>query len=148
MASLIAIVENSMKLLGAYPKAKFRTAAGTTAGGPGNGPNDITKWTLSFFNDLHTHVEIVFDKGAFGQPQLIHWGLFGNAAMRVPWGLDIADAIQCMRKAGYQNPFYGVVLLFPIGPGANEPLYIFYIDPEGAQRVTVGAQSGSVHGPH
>jgi hypothetical protein len=148
MTSLIEIVENSLKLLSAYPKAKFRTAVGTPAAGKGTGPDDITKWTLSFFNGLHTHVEIVFNQGVFSQPQLIHWGLFGNAAMPVPWGLDIAEAIQCMRKAGYSNPFYGVVLLFPIGPGANEPLYIFYIDQEGDQRITVGAQSGSVHGPH
>lgn len=148
MTSLITIVENSLKLLSAYPHAKFCVADGTPAAETGSDPGSITKWTLSFYNGLHTHVVIVFDNGVFGQPQLIHWGLFGNRVMKVPWGMDLDEAIQRMRKAGYPNPFYEVVLLFPIGPNANEPLYMFFIEPGGEQRITVGAQSGSVHGPH
>jgi hypothetical protein len=148
MTSLITIVENSLKLLAAYPKAKFCVADGKPAAETGSGPESISKWTLSFYNGLHTHVTIVFEQGVFGQPQLINWGLFGNRVMDVPWGMDLAEAIQHMRTAGYPNPFYEVVLLFPIGPDANEPLYMFFIDPEGNQRITVGAKTGAVHGPH
>jgi hypothetical protein len=148
MTSLIAIVENSLKLLGAYPNAKFCVADGKPAAGTGTGPDSITKWTLSYYNGLHSHVVIVYDNGTFGQPQLINWGLFGNRIIDVPWSIDLADAIQRMRKAGFNNPFYEVVLLFPLGPGADEALYLFFIDQAGDQRITVGATTGKVHGPH
>jgi hypothetical protein len=143
MASLTTIVESALKLLAAYPHAKFCRAEGLPAGGMGSDADSVTRWTLYFYNDSNSHVTIVVDQGAFGQPQLHNEGLLGDRIMNVPFGMDLSDAIERKRNAGYVDPFNQVILRFPLTPDANEPLYIF-IDSVHRRGVIVGAKTGQV----
>ena len=59
-----------------------------------------------------------------------------------PFEMDIVEADRLLKQAGYDDPYIGVTVRWPLYPGVNEPYYIFNF---GNQKyVFVGIYDGSV----
>ncbi|WQF85993.1 hypothetical protein CDEST_11007 [Colletotrichum destructivum] len=79
--------------------------------------------------------------GQFGQIEVLPHPLLGNSSIPWPLSLDIHEAFAILRKAGYQESVYGVVLRQPVTATADQPFYIFNI---GNQSIAVGVDDRKV----
>jgi hypothetical protein len=56
--------------------------------------------------------------------------------------MTLAAAVAKLRKAGHKQPFANVTLRWPLGPGFNQPLYIFGF--KSGKFWAVGTKTGKV----
>ena len=96
-------------------------------------PHDLTKLRAVFRNVNNSTV--IIDSGSFWgtweEPYLIEQPWLEDVAIPWPIKMDIAEAADLMRTAGFPEPFYDCTLRHPLGFGApedQEPCYIFQLD--------------------
>lgn len=80
--------------------------------------------------------------GEWGKVDYVHEPWVEDVVVPWPVDLELSDAVDLMKKAGYTLPFGAVTLRWPLYPGVKEPYYIFTLT-NGAH-VFVGCYDKSV----
>jgi hypothetical protein len=114
----------------AYPNAKFHGAIGSLPGGGSSmDPRAFTKWIWDFNDGMMMDAITIQTAGAWGElgpPVYVQHA--SNSGLIVPWPitLDITDASDVLRNAGYNLPYTSMCLRWPVAdPGYTQPYYIF-----------------------
>ena len=110
-------------------------------------PRDLTKLSVVFQNVDNSTVIIDSGnaRGTWDTPQLIAQPWFEDIVIPWPIKLEIVDAVDLMRKAGFTEPFYNCTLRHLLKRGSpedKEPCYIFEL--ETGKYVFVGVYSHKV----
>lgn len=126
-----------------YPGSQLLEGDGVSPSGPTTNVRDVNSWRFVF-------------RTANGGTALIHstvWGQFGPITyipqpwledVVIPWpiDMDIVEADELLKKAGYTGAYGAVTLRWPLYPGINQPFYIFGM--EDGSHIFVGIYDKSV----
>jgi hypothetical protein len=135
-------------VVNAYPNAKFHGAIGNIPGGGSSpDPRALTQWIWDFNDGITMNAIVIQSAGTWGELKSpVYVPHRANSGLIVPWPitLDIIDASQVLRNAGFNQPYTSVALRWPIAePGYTQPYYIFSFTqglPQG-----VGVNDRSIH---
>ncbi len=115
----------------AYPNASFRGAIGKLNGDSTTNPHDITDWDFNFGDGkvpACINIQTEGEWGNFGSP-IYSQSPTGGEVIPWPIAMDISEATDLLRAAGYTQAFNGLTLHWPIhDPSYGQPLYIFSFD--------------------
>ena len=109
-----------------YPAAQLYEAQGVSSKGPTRRVQDVDQ------------LQFIFKAGAVGTAFISTtvWGEFGRVtyspepwteSLVIPWPFDLGleEAAQLKSRAGYDEPYGGLTLRWPLGFRVEEPYYIF-----------------------
>ncbi|HEY0080544.1 MAG TPA: hypothetical protein VGB73_18210 [Pyrinomonadaceae bacterium] len=129
-----------------YPGSQLYEGDGVSPMGPTTDVRQVSQWRFVF-------------RTADGGTAMIRsrtWGEFYPVEyysspwledIVIPWPIkmDIVQADQLLKQAGYTQPYGAVTLRWPLYPGNEQPFYIFGMG--GGMYVFVGVYDGSVSVP-
>jgi hypothetical protein len=147
------VVNKATKLVRAkatFKKAVLLEADGTTANhGKVSTAKGMTKWHIVFDNQssvsIYASVFVNANKGHFGKVTgVLEPFLEDRRITRTP-KMTLVTAVKKLRAKHYSGGFYNVTLRWPLGPGFDEPLYIFGFGQNAKHPyVSVGTRTGHV----
>ncbi len=126
-----------------YPGSKLYEGDGTAPNGPTTNVQNVNSWRFVF-------------RTANGGTAMIHsteWGEFGPITyvdqpwledVVIPWPvkMDIVEADNLLKNAGYTGEYGAVTLRWPLYPSSDQPFYIFgMVD---GSHIFVGINNGKV----
>jgi hypothetical protein len=123
-----------------YPGAKLYEVD-THATNPGQ-PSPLKDLRAVFQVKGGTALAIMTQWGEFGPIQFIPQPWLEDVVIQWPIKMDIVEADQLLKKAGYTGPYGAITLREPLYPGNYEPYYIFSM--MGGGYVFVGVNDGKV----
>ncbi|WP_151089054.1 hypothetical protein [Hymenobacter baengnokdamensis] len=92
-----------------------------------------------------TAFAIMTQWGEFGPIQFIAHPWLEDVVISWPIKMDIVQADELLKKAGYTDPYGAVTVRHPLYPGSYEPYYIFSM--MSGSYVFVGVNDGKVSQP-
>lgn len=106
----------------------------------------MDRWQFRFVDDIYATfpgtVERDYAGGEFAQPVHLPWPLLGTVFEELPREMDLPEAVEHLRDAGYDQPFSAVALRKPLTvPLPDEAYFIFSLP---GVFVFVGALTGQV----
>jgi len=130
-----------------FKRAVLLEADGSPAKGATTKASAITHWRIVFQNQTtkgskfkSAWLKVV--NGKIGQIHGVKQPFLEDRNIAVVPKMTLATAVAKLRKAGHKDAFANVTLRWPLGPGFNEPLYIFGF--EGDEFWSVGMKTGKV----
>lgn len=111
-----------------YPGAKLLEGDGISPSGPTTDVKNVNSWRFVFRTaDGGTAFIRSSVWGEFYPITYVHEPWMEDVVIPWPIKMDITEAGELLKKAGYTKPFGNVTLRWPLYPGINEPYYIFGI---------------------
>jgi hypothetical protein len=127
-----------------YQDAQLYEGDGISPGGPTTKVQDVNSWRFVFrAGDGGTAIIKSTVWGEFGPIQYIPEPWLEDRVIPWPIDMEITQADDLLKQAGYTQPYSSVTLRWPLYPGMNQPFYIFQV--EGVGFVFVGIYDRSVH---
>jgi hypothetical protein len=127
-----------------YQDAELYEGDGISPGGPTTKVQDVNSWRFVFrAGGGGTAIIKSTVWGEFGPIQYIAEPWLEDRVIPWPIEMDITQADNLLKQAGYTGPYSSVTLRWPLYPGMNQPFYIFQMENEGF--VFVGVYDGSVN---
>jgi hypothetical protein len=113
-----------------FKDAVLLEADGTPTSGTVTTADGITRWRIVFQNQTtkgskYRSVFINATDGKLGEPVGNTQPFLEDVDINTVPSMTLADAVEKLRAAGHKEPFGAVTLRFPLGPGFDQPLYIF-----------------------
>ena len=131
------------KVRAEYPNAQLLEVDGYAMGGPTTNSQGIDKMRVVFqIGDMHSATVTSTAWGEFG-PIEMHGVFAGDRVLPWPIKMTLVEANDLLKKAGFDGPYTGVTLRWPLYPGVTQPSYIFTTVNSGF--VFVGVFDGKVH---
>lgn len=133
-----------------FKKAVLLEADGTTAKDRKvSTANGITRWRFVFDNQTsdspYASVFVVATKGHFGRVRGVREPFLEDRTITRAPKMTLVTAVKKLRAKHYSGGFYNVTLRWPLGPGFDEPLYIFGFGQAAKHPyVSVGTRTGHV----
>ena len=130
-----------------FKNAVLLEADGTPASGTVTTADDITHWRIVFQNQTtkgskYRSAFMSATDGKLGDPVGNTEPYLEDVDINTVPTMTLATAVSKLRAAGHEEPFGAVTLRFPLGPGFDEPLYIFGFG--SGEYWSVGTRSGKV----
>jgi hypothetical protein len=142
------LTEKAIKAVKArYPLALFLEADGVSPTGKAAELTEITNWRFVFMTeeDYGTIYITSGEDGKLGELRYVPESWVDDHPIPWPVKMELAEAFESIRSAGYENRFLGVSLRWPLYPGIDEPHYIFELDDERYVFVGVNSKVVQVH---
>lgn len=126
-----------------YPESSLYEVDGTSSTGPTTNPNDINNLRAVFTGgDNNTIMIFSTTWGEWGNMKYIDQPWMGDVIIPWPIEMDIVNADELLKAAGYTGAYNNCTLRHPLYPGSNQPLYIFGMAEGGF--IAVGVNDKSV----
>ncbi len=140
------MIRAEQKVLADYPLAVLIEVVGGPSAGVAHEAEDVDTWQFRFVDDFYGTfpgtVTLDYADQALAEPVHVPWPLLGTVFEDLPREMDLDDAVQLMRDAGYDEPFSAVTLRKPLtNPLPSEAYFVFTLP---GKYVLVGALTGQV----
>lgn len=118
-----------------YPSALLLEIDSAKSQGASLNPDDLDSMRIVFaYQDVQTIVIESSSFDSFGEPLLIDEPFGGNVPIKNwPVKMDLAEALELIREAGFEKPFSTVTLRHPMIKGAQHPVYTIADNPMDTQ---------------
>ncbi len=109
-----------------YPGAVLYEGDGRPTKGPTEDVHDVTRWRFVFrTEDGGTAMIHSTAWGEFGPVSYVDQPWLEDVVIPWPMEMDIVEADQLLKGAGFTGAYGAVTLRWPLYPGSDEPCYIF-----------------------
>ena len=144
--SLLALMAQAEQLVvPQYPSAILVEVVGAPSSGSATVSSDVDRWQFRFPENpmaVAGTVWVDYENGQLSGPFYTEQGLLGTVFEVLPRTMDLDQAIQKMRDAGYTEAFTAVSFRKPLTfPLPEEALYAFSVP---GRFILVGALTGNV----
>lgn len=89
-------------------------------------------------------LSVNFEQGVFKEPTLLPGPPFGTVFEKLPNNMTLKQAIKILRKAGYKDGFFNVILKKTLTPIQTNHQYIFEVSHPDYRFIFVDTQTGKV----
>ncbi len=101
-------------------------ATGTPSSGAARTATDIDRLCVTCLApNNRTAVFASTQWGEFAPPTIVDHPILGALPIAWPIQFDLPDAIEILRREGYEEPFTSVTLNQPLYPGVEQPAFVF-----------------------
>ncbi len=119
-------------------------ATGTPSSGSARTAEDINRLCVTCgVSNNRTIILLSTQWGEFDPPTIVNYPTLGTQAIAWPIQFDLPQAIQILRRAGYEQPFTAVTLRQPLYPGVTQPDFVFQL--ADGSCVSIGCTDHLVH---
>lgn len=133
------------QVLEQYPSALLLEIDSAKSKGGSLNADDLDSMRIVFaYQDVQTIIIESSSFESFGEPLLIDEPFGGNIPIKDwPVKIDLSEALELIRKAGFEKPFSTVTLRHPMIKGAQHPVYTIADNPMDPQ-INVNTVSNEV----
>ena len=148
MPPFLTLLKSANRIvLSDYPTCEFLFADGTPVRKLATHAAQVTRWRFDFARPMpggrRRSIFLDYRRGRFGVPTDSPNAWLGNKIIPLPIPMGLAKAIRIKARAGYVDPFSGVLLMRAEAVSVKEPSYVFAL-PGRDVLVLVGVDSGEV----
>jgi hypothetical protein len=109
-----------------YPGSQLYEGDGISPSGPTTNVNDVNSWRFVFRTaNGGTAFISSTEWGEFGPVTYVNQPWLEDVVIPWPIPMDIVEADQLLKNAGYTGPYGAVTLRWPLYPFSKQPFYIF-----------------------
>jgi len=128
--SFLGMVNIAIKLVTEkYPDAELYEVDEVSSNGPTTDVLSIKQLRVVFrTRDGGTAIIKSTAWGEFGPVEYVDQPWLEDIVIPWPIEMDLAQAAELMKKAGYNTPYQTVTLRWPLYPGVKQPFYIFGLE--------------------
>lgn len=129
-----------------YPNAELYEIDGVSSNGPTTDVLSIDRLRVVFkTSDGGTAIINSTVWGEFGPVEYVDQPWLEDVVIPWPIEMDLAQAAELMKIAGYNTPYQTATLRWPLYPGVKQPFYIFGLENQTFVFVGVYDQSVTIH---